>query len=123
MREFKKWAPPEMVVVPYVGDAESRKIIAKYELLAGDNLRAHVVVTTFEVFTNNRAIFAKVPRFDCMVIDEGQRLKGGEDGKRALESGPCAQSCQNHYSLQGAQHHLRGPQNHLVRHAAQQRSA
>ena len=82
LREFDRWAPPDLRVVPLYGDSASRSIIKEHELFTDDGvLRAHVVLTTYENVTNESAALRKVTRWDCMVVDEGQRLKGGDDGK------------------------------------------
>lgn len=92
MREFERWAPPDMRVVPLYGDSLSRSIIKDNELFTSDGvLRAHVVVTTYENVTAEATALRKVTRWDCMVVDEGQRLKGGDDGKlfKAVQSIRC----------------------------------
>ncbi|GAA5891901.1 hypothetical protein JCM5296_003266 [Sporobolomyces johnsonii] len=81
MREFAKWAP-NMRVVPYSGDADSRRIVEKYELFAPTGtLKAHVVLATYEALEKNVSVFKKVKRWDCLVVDEGQRLKSGKSGQ------------------------------------------
>ena len=80
MREFARWAP-ELRVVPYYGDAASRKIMEEHELFHQKpapktlGIKYHVLVTTYETVTGpgNMPIFKKVPRWEVMVIDEGQR--------------------------------------------------
>ncbi|GAA5951446.1 hypothetical protein JCM21900_004412 [Sporobolomyces salmonicolor] len=87
MREFAKWAP-NMRVVPYSGDADSRRIVEKYELFAPNGiLKAHVVLATYEALEKNVSVFRKVKRWDCLVVDEGQRLKSGKSGQlwRAIQ--------------------------------------
>ncbi|BGP05427.1 Chromatin remodeling factor mit1 [Rhodotorula toruloides] len=81
MREFDKWAPT-MRVVPYNGDGESRKIIEDYELFdSRGSLKTHVVLATYEAVQGNARVFRRVDRWDCLVVDEGQRLKGGKDSQ------------------------------------------
>ncbi|BGP37318.1 hypothetical protein JCM10449v2_001223 [Rhodotorula kratochvilovae] len=81
MREFAKWAPT-MRVVPYNGDGESRKIIEDYELFDDrGSLKTHVVLATYEAVASNARVFRKVARWDCLVVDEGQRLKAGPDSQ------------------------------------------
>ncbi|GAA6047763.1 hypothetical protein JCM3770_001766 [Rhodotorula araucariae] len=81
MREFAKWAPT-MRVVPYNGDGESRKIVEDYELFdAHGSLKTHVVLATYEAVAGNARVFRKVDRWDCLVVDEGQRLKAGPDSQ------------------------------------------
>ncbi|GAA5949876.1 hypothetical protein JCM10213_005794 [Rhodosporidiobolus nylandii] len=88
MREFARWAP-SMRVVPYNGDAESRKIVEEYELFdSRGQLKTHVVLVTYEALQGNAHVFRRVDRWDCIVIDEGQRLKSGKDSQlyRAINS-------------------------------------
>lgn len=104
MREFARWAP-SMRIVPYnvrsalsssllpllvfvltplvsQGDADSRKIIEKYELFdASGSLKTHVVLVTYEALQGNTAVLRKVDRWDTLVVDEGQRLKSGKDSQ------------------------------------------
>ncbi|GAA5998174.1 uncharacterized protein JCM10292_002374 [Rhodotorula paludigena] len=81
MREFAKWAP-SMRVVPYNGDADSRKIVEDHELFdATGALKTHVVLATYEAVAGNGRVFRRVGRWDCLVVDEGQRLKSGKDSQ------------------------------------------
>ncbi|GAA5857411.1 hypothetical protein JCM8547_002265 [Rhodosporidiobolus lusitaniae] len=80
MREFARWAR-SMRVVPYNGDAESRKIVEDYELFdSHGSLKTHVVIATYEALQANARVFRKVDCWDTIVIDEGQRLKSGAGG-------------------------------------------
>ncbi|KAF8578409.1 hypothetical protein K439DRAFT_1663741 [Ramaria rubella] len=83
LREFSRWAP-RLRVVPYSGEGKSREIIRKYELYhesAPDNkhtnLKFHVLVTTYDTLIGKdfTAVFKSVPRWELLIIDEGQRLK------------------------------------------------
>lgn len=82
VREFERWAP-NLRVVPFYGDAKSRDIIKGYELShsspARDTTGAkyNVLVTTYETVTNNKefAVFKSTPRWEVLVVDEGQRRK------------------------------------------------
>ncbi|KAM0792856.1 hypothetical protein ACM66B_002620 [Microbotryomycetes sp. NB124-2] len=80
VREFERWAP-DMRVVPYSGDIESRRIIEEYELYdQGGNLKTDVVLATYESLEKNIETFRNVSRWDALVVDEGQRLKSGTQG-------------------------------------------
>ncbi|ORY90852.1 hypothetical protein BCR35DRAFT_299456 [Leucosporidium creatinivorum] len=80
VREFERWAP-SMRVVPYSGDVESRRIIEEFELFdASGALKTHVVLATYEALEKNIHVFRNVQRWDCLVVDEGQRLKSGPGG-------------------------------------------
>jgi chromodomain-helicase-DNA-binding protein 4 len=80
LREFDMWAP-RLRVVPYNGEASSRVIIRDYELYHKSvpknftNLKFHVLVTTYETLIGKEftSVFKAVPRWELLVIDEGQR--------------------------------------------------
>ncbi|KAL0580814.1 hypothetical protein V5O48_001190 [Marasmius crinis-equi] len=85
IREFERWAPA-LRVVPFYGDADSRKMIKTFELYHEDTrarklgmkTKFHVLVTTYEAITHKTdfgAVFKAQPRWEVLVIDEGQRLK------------------------------------------------
>ncbi|KZT02402.1 uncharacterized protein LAESUDRAFT_661821 [Laetiporus sulphureus 93-53] len=86
MREFERWAP-KLRVVPFYGEIKAREIIKRYELFHHDpaenttGIKYHVLVTTYEMITNPKEftpIFKNVPRWEVLVVDEGQRLKSDE---------------------------------------------
>ncbi|KAI9643032.1 hypothetical protein NHQ30_008767 [Ciborinia camelliae] len=76
-REIKKWAPG-LRVVAYYGAKAARDMAMKYELYPDgcSDLRAHVVVTSYEapVDDSSRVFFKKI-KWAGMIVDEGQRLK------------------------------------------------
>ena len=81
VREFERWAP-NLRVVPFYGDSKAREIIKRYELLhqhataKTTGAKFHVLVTTYETITNARDVgssFKAVPRWEVLVVDEGQR--------------------------------------------------
>jgi chromodomain-helicase-DNA-binding protein 4 len=76
-REIKKWAP-SVRVVTYYGGKKARDMAMKYELYPNgcSDLRAHVVVTSYEGPTDDssKSFFRKV-KWAGMIVDEGQRLK------------------------------------------------
>lgn len=83
VREFERWAP-KIRVVPFYGDAKAREIIRQYELSHASTAakttgaKFHVLVTTYETFTNAKdvgTLFKSVPRWEVLVVDEGQRRK------------------------------------------------
>ncbi|KZS95781.1 hypothetical protein SISNIDRAFT_325955 [Sistotremastrum niveocremeum HHB9708] len=83
LRELARWAP-NLRAVPFYGPAKSRKVIQNYELYHENPTNAevgtkyHVMVTTYETVTSAAgaaAVFGKVPRWECLIVDEGQRLK------------------------------------------------
>ncbi|KAG6818079.1 hypothetical protein H0H87_009234 [Tephrocybe sp. NHM501043] len=83
VREFERWAP-KLRVVPFYGESKARDIIKKYELhherkgLRDTGAKFHVLVTTYEALINQKdftPVFKNHPRWEVLVIDEGQRLK------------------------------------------------
>ncbi|KAL5519231.1 hypothetical protein ACEPAH_914 [Sanghuangporus vaninii] len=83
VREFARWAP-ELRVVPFYGEQKSREIIKQYELEhpvitpGTTGAKYHILVTTYEAVTRAKdfnAVFKKNPRWEVLVVDEGQRLK------------------------------------------------
>lgn len=76
-----KWAP-SLRVVAYYGPKSARQMAMKYELFPDGcfDLRAHVVVTSYEapVDEHSRSFFKKI-RWAGMIVDEGQRLKNDEN--------------------------------------------
>ncbi|THH02604.1 hypothetical protein EW026_g282 [Hermanssonia centrifuga] len=83
VREFERWAP-HLRVVPFYGESKAREVIKNYELFHSShashvsNIKYHVLVTTYETITSVKdagPIFKNVPRWEVLVVDEGQRLK------------------------------------------------
>ncbi|KAI0778404.1 hypothetical protein BD413DRAFT_489884 [Trametes elegans] len=83
VREFERWAP-KLRVVPFYGEAKAREIIKRYELFHPNpasgttGAKYHVLVTTYETVTNAKEftpVFKNTPRWEVLVVDEGQRLK------------------------------------------------
>lgn len=81
VREFERWAPC-LRVVPYYGEAKSREIVRRYELTHDETepgytkLKYHVLITTYETITKARdfgAVFKQPPRWEALIVDEGQR--------------------------------------------------
>ncbi|KAH9942923.1 SNF2 family N-terminal domain-containing protein [Amylocystis lapponica] len=86
VREFERWAPT-LRVVPFYGESKAREIIKRYELSHAWKMarttgaKYHVLVTTYEMITNAKEftpVFKNTPRWEMLVIDEGQRLKNDE---------------------------------------------
>uniref|UniRef100_A0A3P9IX57 Helicase ATP-binding domain-containing protein n=1 Tax=Oryzias latipes TaxID=8090 RepID=A0A3P9IX57_ORYLA len=72
-REFEMWAP-DFYVVTYTGDKDSRAIIRENDL---QDLRFHVLLTSYELITIDQAILGSIS-WACLVVDEAHRLKNNQ---------------------------------------------
>uniref|UniRef100_A0A4W4EUI4 DNA helicase n=1 Tax=Electrophorus electricus TaxID=8005 RepID=A0A4W4EUI4_ELEEL len=91
-REFEMWAP-DMYVVTYVGDKDSRAVIRENEFTFEDNairggkkaskmkkeasVKFHVLLTSYELITIDQAILGSID-WACLVVDEAHRLKNNQ---------------------------------------------
>ncbi|KAL2084909.1 hypothetical protein ACEWY4_020427 [Coilia grayii] len=91
-REFELWAP-DMYVVTYVGDKDSRAVIRENEFSFEDNairggkkaskmrkeamVKFHVLLTSYELITIDQAILGSID-WACLVVDEAHRLKNNQ---------------------------------------------
>ncbi|KAI9461026.1 hypothetical protein BJY52DRAFT_1168379 [Lactarius psammicola] len=81
-REFSSWAPG-VRAIPFYGEAKSREVIKRYELTHSTKIQGttgakfHVLVTTYDTITAKdfNPVIKSVPRWEVLVVDEGQRLK------------------------------------------------
>ncbi|CAB1321008.1 unnamed protein product [Coregonus sp. 'balchen'] len=113
--EFEMWAP-DMYVVTYVGDKDSRAVIRENEFSFENNairggkraskmkkdssVKFHVLLTSYELITIDMAILGSID-WACLVVDEAHRLKNNQSKVRDY-------SCEGlkglHYGvLQGAE--------------------
>ncbi|KAH8701920.1 PHD/FYVE-zinc-finger like domain-containing protein [Talaromyces proteolyticus] len=80
-REVKKWTPT-LRVVTYYGSAVARRIAHDFEMFPENarDLRAHIVVTSYESMTDDKArrVLAGIP-WAGLIVDEGQRLKNDKN--------------------------------------------
>jgi chromodomain-helicase-DNA-binding protein 4 len=78
-REIKKWAP-SLRVVAYYGVRAARDVALNYELFPDDcpDLRAHIVITSYEAPVDDHAFFHRI-RWAGLIVDEGQRLKNDKN--------------------------------------------
>ncbi|KAI0307674.1 SNF2 family N-terminal domain-containing protein [Multifurca ochricompacta] len=82
VREFSSWVPG-IRVVPFYGEAKSREVIKRYELMHSTKIEGttgakyHVLVTTYDIITSKdfNMVIKSVPRWEVLIVDEGQRLK------------------------------------------------
>uniref|UniRef100_A0A668AR85 Chromodomain helicase DNA binding protein 4a n=1 Tax=Myripristis murdjan TaxID=586833 RepID=A0A668AR85_9TELE len=91
-REFEMWAP-DMYVVTYVGDKDSRAVIRENEFSFEDNairggkkasrmkkdssVKFHVLLTSYELITIDMAVLGSID-WACLVVDEAHRLKNNQ---------------------------------------------
>ncbi|XP_063041546.1 chromodomain-helicase-DNA-binding protein 4a isoform X2 [Engraulis encrasicolus] len=91
-REFELWAP-DMYVVTYVGDKDSRAVIRENEFTFEDNairggkkasrmkketqVKFHVLLTSYELITIDMAILGSI-EWAALVVDEAHRLKNNQ---------------------------------------------
>ncbi|XP_072226618.1 chromodomain-helicase-DNA-binding protein 4a isoform X4 [Leuresthes tenuis] len=91
-REFEMWAP-DIYVVTYVGDKDSRAVIRENEFSFEDNairggkkasrmkkdssIKFHVLLTSYELITIDMAVLGSID-WACLVVDEAHRLKNNQ---------------------------------------------
>ncbi|XP_023282099.1 chromodomain-helicase-DNA-binding protein 4 [Seriola lalandi dorsalis] len=91
-REFEMWAP-DMYVVTYIGDKDSRAVIRENEFsFEGNAIRGgkkaskmkkdspvkfHVLLTSYELITIDQAVLGSI-EWACLVVDEAHRLKNNQ---------------------------------------------
>lgn len=77
-REFAIWAP-EMNIITYLGDVQSREIIRQYEwCFANTNrLKFNAILTTYEIVLKDKAFLGCVS-WASLLVDEAHRLKNDD---------------------------------------------
>lgn len=77
-REFGIWAP-EMNIITYLGDVQSREIIRQYEwCFANTNrLKFNAILTTYEILLKDKAFLGCVS-WAALLVDEAHRLKNDD---------------------------------------------
>ncbi|KAH0948725.1 hypothetical protein HN011_010172 [Eciton burchellii] len=77
-REMSQWAP-DMNFVIYLGDVNSRKVIADYEWCFKDSkrLKFNAVLTTYEIVLKDKA-FLGILNWAALLVDEAHRLKNDD---------------------------------------------
>jgi len=77
-KEFAQWSP-EMNVVVYIGDVQSRNMIRSYELfnLTNKRLKFNVLLTTYEILLKDK-VFLGQYSWAVLAVDEAHRLKNDD---------------------------------------------
>lgn len=81
LRQFEKWLPT-LRAVPFYGDTDSRAVMEQYELFhtmdveGRQPLKAHIVVAAESTARLFPHVLGKVQRWEALIVDEGQNLKG-----------------------------------------------
>ena len=77
-KEFEQWAP-ELNVVVYLGDVNSRSTIRQYEWCHPGNkrLKFNVLLTTYEILLKDKSFLGNV-RWAVLGVDEAHRLKNDD---------------------------------------------
>ncbi|XP_050433310.1 chromodomain-helicase-DNA-binding protein 1 isoform X2 [Adelges cooleyi] len=77
-REFALWAP-DINIVTYIGDVESRNIIRETEWCfeGSKRLKFNVILTTYEILLKDSLILSSLS-WACLMVDEAHRLKNDD---------------------------------------------
>lgn len=77
-REFEIWAP-EMNIITYLGDVQSREIIRQYEWVFANTNRQkfNAILTTYEILLKDKAFLGSV-QWAALLVDEAHRLKNDD---------------------------------------------
>ncbi|XP_022105891.1 chromodomain-helicase-DNA-binding protein 1-like isoform X2 [Acanthaster planci] len=78
-REFAAW-DPDMNVVVYIGDLNSRNMIREHEWCHNNNrnrLKFNTILTTYEILLKDKSFLGSVP-WAVLVVDEAHRLKNDD---------------------------------------------
>ncbi|EPX74321.1 SHREC complex subunit Mit1 [Schizosaccharomyces octosporus yFS286] len=78
-REFHKW-DPSLLVATLVGSERNREVVREHRIYQNgnfDSIRTHVLIISTSSVDSEISLLKKF-RWQCMIIDEGQRLKSDQ---------------------------------------------
>lgn len=77
-REFAIWAP-DMNIITYLGDVQSREIIRQYEWFFPNtsHMKFNAILTTYEILLKDKAFLGSVS-WASLLVDEAHRLKNDD---------------------------------------------
>ncbi|XP_050542494.1 chromodomain-helicase-DNA-binding protein 1 isoform X2 [Daktulosphaira vitifoliae] len=77
-REFSLWAP-DINIVTYIGDVESRNIIRETEWCfeSSKRLKFNAILTTYEILLKDSLLLSSLS-WACLMVDEAHRLKNDD---------------------------------------------
>lgn len=77
-REFDIWAP-DMNIVTYLGDVQSREIIRQYEWCfdGSKRLKFNAILTTYEILLKDKVFLGSIS-WAALLVDEAHRLKNDD---------------------------------------------
>lgn len=77
-REFSIWAP-EMNIITYLGDVQSREIIRQYEWCFSNTnrLKFNAILTTYEILLKDKVFLGSL-NWAALLVDEAHRLKNDD---------------------------------------------
>ncbi|KAG5676207.1 hypothetical protein PVAND_006056 [Polypedilum vanderplanki] len=77
-REFQIWAP-DMNVVTYIGDVQSREIIRQHDwcFASTKKLKFNAILTTYEILLKDKILLGSI-NWAVLLVDEAHRLKNDD---------------------------------------------
>lgn len=77
-REFQIWAP-ELNVVTYIGDVQSREMIRQYDwsFTGSKKMKFNAILTTYEILLKDK-VFLGCINWAALLVDEAHRLKNDD---------------------------------------------
>lgn len=77
-REFQIWAP-DMNVVTYIGDVQSREMIRKHDWCfeSTKKLKFNTILTTYEILLKDKLLLGSI-NWAALLVDEAHRLKNDD---------------------------------------------